>query len=258
MNRLRNVTRQIGQSDWHWIALLAAIIAGQCETRVLFAAETAPIVVREPTVTHGWTLYLSRALLDQEPQRTGRAVELLGKQLQEIKRVVPPRAVSELQKVPLYFNPQYPKVAPRAEYHPNVNWLRENHRNPHMAKSIEFTNVLNFAEEQDRMPNFVLHELSHAFHDRVLPGGFANAELKAAYERGKRSGIYATVERYHGRGNGTTREQAYGMSNPMEYFAESSEAFFGRNDFYPFTQGELLKHDPEMHALVGRLWGVGR
>ncbi|MCA9152350.1 MAG: hypothetical protein KDA92_23770, partial [Planctomycetales bacterium] len=114
MKRLRHVTRPIGCPHLLGLALLAVITAGQIEAQRIVAAETTPVVVREPTVTHGWTLYLSRALLDQEPQRTGRAVELLGKQLQEIKRVVPPRAVSELQKVPLYFNPQYPKVAPRA------------------------------------------------------------------------------------------------------------------------------------------------
>ena len=46
----------------------------------------------------------------------------------------------------------------------------------------------------------------------------------------------------------------YALSNPMEYFAESSEAFFGTNDFYPFVRAELREFDPEMFALVERLW----
>ena len=46
------------------------------------------------------------------------------------------------------------------------------------------------------------------------------------------------------------------MSNPMEYFAEATEAFFSRNDFFPFNRAELKRHDPEMEQLLAKLWGV--
>jgi len=42
---------------------------------------------------------------------------------------------------------------------------------------------------------------------------------------------------------------------PMEYFAESTEAFFGTNDFYPFIRPELREFDPEMFNLLTKLWG---
>jgi hypothetical protein len=48
------------------------------------------------------------------------------------------------------------------------------------------------------------------------------------------------------------------MTNAKEYFAECSEAFFTRNDFYPFTKDELKKHDPEMFALLTKLWGASK
>jgi hypothetical protein len=41
----------------------------------------------------------------------------------------------------------------------------------------------------------------------------------------------------------------------MEYFAETTEAFFSRNDFFPFTREELKQHDPEMEKLLEQLWG---
>ena len=44
------------------------------------------------------------------------------------------------------------------------------------------------------------------------------------------------------------------MSNHKEYFAETTEAFFSRNDFFPFTRDELKKHDPDMFALLETLW----
>jgi Mlc titration factor MtfA (ptsG expression regulator) len=55
-------------------------------------------------------------------------------------------------------------------------------------------------------------------------------------------------------GEEITEERAYAMSNAKEYFAESSEAYFGRNDFYPFTRAELKEHDPQMYDLLERLW----
>jgi hypothetical protein len=51
-------------------------------------------------------------------------------------------------------------------------------------------------------------------------------------------------------------ERAYAMDNVPEYFAENSEALFGRNDFYPFTREDLGKHDPSMLALLQQVWQV--
>ena len=49
-------------------------------------------------------------------------------------------------------------------------------------------------------------------------------------------------------------EKAYALTSATEYFAESTEAFFGTNDFYPFVRPELKEHDKEM---CGSLAGSG-
>jgi putative heme-binding domain-containing protein len=214
----------------------------------------APLPAHEQRTIRGWKLHISRELLDSEPQRTAKAIELLDKQLEEIIRVVPKQAVAELQKVPLYFMPEYPGVSAKAEYHPGAAWLRDNGRDPAMAKAVEFTNIRIFEAEVNRMPAFVLHELAHAYHDRVLPKGFANPEIRAAYARARDSGKYDKVERHYGNGRRNTFEKAYAMTTPMEYFAETTEAYFSRNDFFPFTREELKKHDPLMYELLGKLW----
>ena len=212
----------------------------------------------EPTLesrrVKGWSLHISRELLATEPKRTSRAVELLEKQLEEITKVVPKAAVLELQKVPLYFMPEYPGVRPGAEYHSSAGWLRANGRDMAMARSVEFTNIRIFEAETNRMPNFVLHELAHGYHDRVLTKGFGNDEIQAAFLRAKDSGRYNKVERSFGNGKANTFEKAYAITNPMEYFAETTEAFFSRNDFFPFTNEELKKHDFDMFVLLGKLW----
>jgi Mlc titration factor MtfA (ptsG expression regulator) len=124
-----------------------------------------------------------------------------------------------------------------------------------MGKCVEFTNVDSFEVDTKRMPNFALHELAHAYHNRFLEKGFENLELVTAYNKAKASGKYDKVERVDSEGN-KKMDKAYAMTDPMEYFAEATEAFFVRNDFYPYTRAELEKHDPEMAALVRKLWGV--
>lgn len=204
----------------------------------------------EQRVLAGWALHLS-SQIDQNA--LDQALPLLRAQLEEIVRVVPANAVAELQKVALWINPEYPGVTPRAEYHPDADWLTKNGRDPAMVKGVEFTNVRLFAAETRRMPNFVLHELAHAFHDRVL--GFEHAQIEAAYQKAKSAGLYDRVQRQDSEGR-KRFDRAYAMTNAKEYFAECSEAFFGKNDFFPFTREELRKHDPGMFELLTKLWGT--
>ena len=49
-----------------------------------------------------------RRLLAAEVRQTAKALKLLDAQLADITKAVPKDAVAKLQKVPLYFNPQYP------------------------------------------------------------------------------------------------------------------------------------------------------
>src|SRR5262249_55288715 len=151
---------------------------------------------------------------------------LLQSQLKEIVRVVPAPAVARLREVRLWFSPEYSGFKPTAEYHPDARWLRENGRHEAMARSVEFTNIRTFEAESKRMPNFTLQELAHAYHHRVLPGGYENTEIKTAYDQAKARGSYEKVERWFGNGRPNTHERAYAMSSPMEYFAEATEAFF--------------------------------
>ena len=53
--------------------------------------------------------------------------------------------------------------------------------------------------------------------------------------------------------NGKMRKH-YALTNQMEYFAETTEAYFGTNDFHPFVRGELLKVDPIGAELMQEIW----
>lgn len=212
---------------------------------------SSPVAARTDQIA-GWTVIINHRLIAEQNAATQHALAMLEAQLGEIVRVVPAPAVTELRKVPLWISPEYPGIGPRAEYHPNADWLRANQRDVAMAKSVEFTNVRIFDAEVKRMPVFVLHELAHAYHDRIL--GFDHPEILAAYHHAKEAKLYDAVERRRADGRPNSRERAYAITNHKEYFAETTEAFFGTNDFYPFNREQLAQHDPVMFKLLERLW----
>jgi hypothetical protein len=159
-----------------------------------------PKIKRSTSTVEGWSLHVDNKLLREDKAATAKAKKLLKAQLQEIIQVLSSEAVAELQKVPLYFSPEYPDSQQRAEYHPGAGWLKDNNRDPVMAKAVEFTNIQIFERETKRMPNFALHELAHAYHDRFLPDGFANKDVQAAFERARAAGLYDEVEQRFGDG----------------------------------------------------------
>lgn len=220
---------------------------------LLLASATVQGGEHEKLNVLGWTVWVNPRLRAEQPAQIKDALVRLRGQLEQITRVVPGEAVLELKKVPLWFNPPYPGTGPKAEYHPDVGWLKKNGRNPAMAKAVEFTNAAIFEKECRRMPVFVLHELAHAYHDRVLNHG---REITLAYDQAKAKGGYESVRRRDAEGR-MTLGRAYAMTNDREYFAETTEAYFGMNDFFPFDEAELKAHDPAMHELLGRLWKVG-
>ena len=200
----------------------------------------------------GWTIHLNHELWQEKPKLTKKMLGLLAAQLQRVESVVPKKALGQIRRIPIWINPTYQGVPPKAEYHPNARWLKDNNRNPAMSKSIEVTSVDIFDFENKRMPFFMLHELSHAYHDQVLD--FRNSKIRKAFEAARDSGGYDSVKRYTG--EKTVKEKAYAVANEKEYFAESSEAYFGKNDYFPRNRKQLKKHDPAIHDLVEELWGV--
>jgi hypothetical protein len=93
--------------------------------------------------------------------------------------------------------------------------------------------------------------LAHGYHQRFL--GPDHAGIRRCFEQAVAGKTYESVLRINGK-----RDRHYALNNEKEYFAESTEAFFGTNDFYPFTRAELKEHDPEMFKVLCEVWGINR
>jgi hypothetical protein len=196
----------------------------------------------------GWTVLVNRGFLAGEPELAERTLTLLRFQLFQIARRLPESAVERLRTVRIWVEEKeghHPCMA----YHPDPEWLREHGMNPEKARCVEVANARNFLTWTLQQPWMVFHELAHAYHHQFLPDGFHNAEVSQAHREALDAKLYEKVLRIDGR-----EQKAYASNNPMEYFAESSEAFYGTNDFYPFVRPELQQHDPKGFATLKEAW----
>jgi len=195
----------------------------------------------EDRAIEGWTVKVHREVPDP-------AVRLLDTRLQDVVRLVPAKAVDELRKVPIWIGGRDGKKG-GAEYHPDRGWLEKNGYNPEKAKAVDLGRPEKFVHEVKRQPFMVLHELAHAYHDRVL--GFGHERIRAAFDAAAKGGNYESVLFWDNR-----KVKHYALTDPKEYFAEGTEAYFGTNDFYPFVRAELREHDPGLAGVLESVWGV--
>jgi hypothetical protein len=220
------------------VALVA--MALPTEVRALTADDYETIIVE------GWTVHVENSLVDHP--RRAEALALLQKKLFAVRKTVPSAAVPKLREVPIWLSRD---VAPGAAYHPSADWLLENGRVVEMERSIEIMSIDDFIDWSTVQPWMMLHELAHAYHHRFLPLGYENGPIKRAYKQAVASRDYNRVL-YHDR----TRVKHYALTNQMEFFAESTEAYFGKNDFEPFNKKQLRSFDVSAYRMVEKAWGV--
>lgn len=212
-------------------------------------AETAynPTSSYKIEIIEGWQVYWNRRLLDGDPDLTAEVRIELERQLKAIVEVVPDDKVAELRKSKIWIERFHPKF-PCACYHPSAGWLKENGFNPDKVDSVDISNAQNFVDWTKQQPWMILHELAHGYHDQIL--GHDHAGIRNAFDRAKSRDDYAKVKHVNG---DTVRH--YALSNDQEYFAEATEAYFGKNDFFPFTRKELKTFDPVGFKLMKEIWG---
>jgi hypothetical protein len=95
--------------------------------------------------------------------------------------------------------------------------------------------------------------LAHGYDYHFIGKGrdYGNNESQANYDRMMKEGKYEKVKIWDGRTG-----SHYARTDRMEYWAESTEAYFAVNDIYPFVRAELREHDPQMARFIERYWGV--
>lgn len=175
--------------------------------------------------------------------------------LELIASRVPPAALASVRNITILVNPDgvtREGVNGRgACFHPDEGWLINHGFEGERAGMIEIWSARDYLLWRAEQPMMILHELAHAYHWRL---GFSREDIEGAFKTARASGSYELVG--HALAPAELPRRAYALTNAREYFAELSEAYFGRNDMAPFTREELRALDPGGFALVDRLWNL--
>ncbi|MBA2114715.1 hypothetical protein [Bremerella alba] len=229
----------------YWLVIFTVVLGA--ETSDNETAKPDPVSAYHQKNIRGWDVFVHKTLLREERETGEAALELIDYQLYEIQRRVPEQAITAIQKIPIWLESDNTHANPCACYHVSADWLSDNGFLREKAKAVEISNAKTFLKWTKEQPFMLLHELSHGYHDRVL--GYDEPRIIEAFQRARKSGGYDKVRHING-----DEKKHYAIENEREYFAESSEAYFGTNDFYPFVKPELLQHDPEGFRIIEMLW----
>jgi hypothetical protein len=222
----------------------AALLAGRA-----FSEEqpSDSVCIYQRQTIQGFTVLVNPAVLLHK-QEAAEMQKELESQLRAIVREVPAKLLPDLQKVWIWVEWEKKKDG-AAEFHPSANWLKQHGYNPEKAGHIELSNTRNFVQwSHIAQPWMVMHEMAHAYHHLVLGDDYKTIE--SAFKHAVDSKLYESVA-YCGGG----KQKAYALTNSKEYFAELTEAYFGRNDFYPFVRSDLKQYDPQGFQLMEQVWG---
>ena len=188
--------------------------------------------------------------MDDDPDLAQESMAALTNHLQRIRWVLgQSQQLKELQTLPIWLSHRHEQLT-NLQYHPSAGWLIKNGYDPRLEKHVHVprAKALTDRNQWAKHPYVILHELAHAYHDQIL--GFNHPEIEKTFKDAKARGIYDEVLDHRGE-----KVQHYGLNNPKEYFAESTEAYLGVNDFFPFVRAELKQHDPKMYSLLSKIWG---
>ena len=194
----------------------------------------------------GFTVLFDPKLVEQHELYANVLAEIEG-QLGRIVEAVPPQPLAVLRKTRIWTELNL-REGSAARFHVSADWLRENGLNPEKAGSVEIANARLFVRSKSSQPWALVHELAHAYHLHAL--NHADQRITEAYQHAVSSRLYESVSYVYG-----GRRRAYALTNEREYFAELSEAYFGKNDYYPYTRGDLQVFDEVGFRLMQEVWG---
>ena len=187
---------------------------------------------------HGWTVYIEKSVAGDAELKAKIQKQLKGG-IGRFHKEVPEARIEFLKSIPIWVStePNYPlRKGERGviPFHRSKGWLRGRGLNPHMAPGVHVINPQAILFEHkvfEWAPMTLLHELAHAYHNVKL--GLKNKAIKDAYANAMAKSLYLRVP---DRKNNTKKVRAYAATNIEEYFAELTEAYFGKNDWFPHNR----------------------
>lgn len=236
-----------------WCAAPGTASAQQAAKSAAAKQPTPDIPGYQVHTIEGFNLLVSdETMRHQETDEFERKpLDVLSLELKTITQLMHPEAVAVLRKLVIWvqWNERLPMSNGRpnnttAYYHPgSPQQMISEGRHPLQSKNVTINDMKLLTEvrqpKRDVGGCLLLHEMSHAVHDRFL--GYDDPKVKAAYQQAMERKLYDP--------------ELYVSTNEHEFFAELTCAYFDQLGYYPRTRADLQKHDPFTYQFMEGLWG---
>jgi len=216
----------------------------------------------------GFDIVIPKEFIDERPDDARAALETLSDRLEAASAVIPADRLRKLTDVRflIEWKPAHAKLAPTLAHYLLLDWGADwDNRYAGKGGSVEVLAEraligTSGARITKTLPYWALHELAHAYHDRVVVD--IKEKVRKAYRNAMDRGLYANViTRYPQDGLYnpfplSSKGRAYAATNEWEYFAELSVAYLAWNPTFPHTQKDLNGYDPDGYQLMVDAWGI--
>jgi hypothetical protein len=235
----------VGTTHWRQILALAFLtVFGSTTANALGDPATSKYKLLQ---IQGFKIHVSPEM-ETQAELLQKVLRVLDAKLEEASSLIGRDRIASLHQVQFWI--ELSKTDGSTVYHPAREWLVEHNYNPDKAHGIEISNSRNFIKWiADDQPMMIVHELAHAYMFLVL--GEKYPSLQEAWKNALTNHLYKSVPYIHG-GN----RQAYALTDSFEFFAELTEAYLGKNDYFPYVRSDLQNYDPVGFHVMERVWGV--
>ncbi|MFY8005187.1 MAG: RICIN domain-containing protein [Chitinophagaceae bacterium] len=247
------INKQIASTNVQLVTKTASLFAEQVWTIALTEKDTLVNTKNLSSINgittvqlHDFKIKMNDSVFNK--QETITTLHILNKKLLEIKKLLPADIYSTLTKVAIWLEVKKITTGSSVWYHSSKGWLKANGYPEILEKSIEIKNMENFnVWSLNTQPYSLLHELAHAYHD-MQPASIKQA-IANRFKVVMDLKLYDSVA--YANGNKTKH---YATNSEFEFFAELTEAYFGKNDYFPFNRTELMNYDNESGLLIKKVW----
>lgn len=192
--------------------------------------------------------------------------------LENAKRLIPDGICQKLLiNTPIWINTSLtfghinkPIIGHSMCYNPKEGgkWLINNGMNENKSGGVEIYCPKDYLSSRDLWGNggLIIHEFSHAFHNKFCLNGYDNEIIQNAYNIAMSKSLYDNVN-VHGKQGLKGKIKAYACSNCMEFFAELSVAYLCCDDniefnkWFPHNRNQLKLHDIDTFNVLANIWG---
>jgi dipeptidyl-peptidase-4 len=234
-----------------WIAATLLLIG--CKVEPLKITRTKTSVSNGLTFNYmienvsGWDVIVEDTIWLERPKLTREVLGLLDESLQRIARALPPAAVERLRAIPIYVTDTKSGRGGVAHVHTTAAWLIANGEDERKVFAVDVCDPERLEKYLSYQRWMILNDLSLAYLGRYFTAG-EKIELWDLHKRALAEGKYGILPYMN------EMRRSWASSSPPAYFAEASEAYWGKNEAFPFDRKDLQEYDPKMYEFVERVW----